>query len=165
MPPVETLPEDLRPLARRQAEELRDSRRDSDVEALIAELERLLAMERPPAQATPPGPRSIPTQAGQGDGPVRRNHAAWLGGALALIAAVFVAANLLRPLTTERDAEDAAARIETGPVPPSHKSAARNRLYTNRYSLSPRRGDAFPFAQDMGEAMLGFMRDNRHLLP
>ncbi len=41
----------------------------------------------------------------------------------------------------------------------------RDRLYTNRYGLSPRRGDAFPFAKDMGEAMLGFARDSRHLLP
>lgn len=41
----------------------------------------------------------------------------------------------------------------------------RDRLHVNRYSLSPRHGDAFPFAKDMGEAMLGFVRDNRHLLP
>jgi hypothetical protein len=40
----------------------------------------------------------------------------------------------------------------------------RERLHTNRYGLSPRRGDAFPFAKDMGEAMLGFGREHRHLL-
>jgi len=41
----------------------------------------------------------------------------------------------------------------------------RDRLHTNRYSLFPHRGDAFPFAKDMGEAMLGLIRDYRHLLP
>lgn len=116
MPPVESLPEDLRPLARRQAVELRDSRWDSDVEALIAVLERILAMDRSPFQATPPGRRSTPAQAGQGGSPVRRKHAVWLGGALALIAAVFLAANLLRPVTTVQGPEDAAARIETEPA-------------------------------------------------
>lgn len=48
---------------------------------------------------------------------------------------------------------------------PAAFACDRDRLHTNRHSLSPHRGDAFPFAKDMGEAMLGFVRANRHLLP
>lgn len=42
LPPADALPDDLKPLARRQAVELRDSRWDADVEALIVVIEKVL---------------------------------------------------------------------------------------------------------------------------
>ena len=116
MPPVEALPEDLRPLARLQAVELRDSRWDSDVEALIAVLERTLAAEGAPVRddsadrrATPSGMPPVASQTGI------RPYGIWLGGALALVAAVFVAAYLLRPDATQPRVEDAA--VHPAPAP------------------------------------------------
>lgn len=41
----------------------------------------------------------------------------------------------------------------------------RDGLKVTRHNLSPRRGDDFPFAREMGEAMQSFVRDTRHLLP
>ncbi len=41
----------------------------------------------------------------------------------------------------------------------------RDSLKVTRHNLSPRRGDDFPFAREMGEAMQSFVRDTRHLLP
>jgi hypothetical protein len=47
MPPPDALPEELKPLTRRQAVELRDSRWATDVESLLAILEHLDAAARP----------------------------------------------------------------------------------------------------------------------
>jgi beta-lactam-binding protein with PASTA domain len=61
MPAAQELPEPLARLARRQAVELRDSRWDSDVQELIAALDRALAS--PPASATSaetPAGRALP---------------------------------------------------------------------------------------------------------
>ena len=64
MPRAEELPEDLRPLVERQAFELDFRRFDADVERLVAQLRRLLAMDPPPPVPEPePAPepsRSIP---------------------------------------------------------------------------------------------------------
>jgi hypothetical protein len=40
----------------------------------------------------------------------------------------------------------------------------KDEKYQQRYNLSPRRGEGFPFAKDMAEAMVRFTRDHRHLL-
>jgi hypothetical protein len=53
MPPTDALPEELKRLTRRQAVELRDSRWDSDVEALISALEREASSAPRPAPAAP----------------------------------------------------------------------------------------------------------------
>ncbi|MGQ9685212.1 MAG: TIR domain-containing protein [Thiobacillaceae bacterium] len=99
MPQLESLPEDMRPLARRQSVELRDSRWDSDVEALIAVLERILALEHPYVQADAPARQARPARIGKEED--RRKHGVWLGGALALVAAVSAALYLLRPAATQ----------------------------------------------------------------
>jgi hypothetical protein len=49
MPPADALPDDLKPLARHQAVELRDSRWNAEVEALIAVIERVLTPATHPA--------------------------------------------------------------------------------------------------------------------
>ena len=53
MPPPDALPEELKRLTRRQAVELRDSRWDADVEALISALEREGGATPRPASAEP----------------------------------------------------------------------------------------------------------------
>lgn len=115
MPPLESLPEDLRPLARRQAVELRDSRWASDVEALIAVLERILAMEQPHAQADAPARLARPARVGKAQD--RRKHGVWLGGALALVAVVSAALYLLRPGATQTHVQEPAASSEPVPSP------------------------------------------------
>ena len=52
MPAVQDLPDDLKPLARRQAAELRDTRWDADTNDLVAVLERVLAGSVPVQSAT-----------------------------------------------------------------------------------------------------------------
>ncbi|MET0214219.1 MAG: TIR domain-containing protein [Vicinamibacterales bacterium] len=52
LPPLQALPEDLKPLVRRQTVELRDSRWDADTNDLIATLEALLGADPDVAQAT-----------------------------------------------------------------------------------------------------------------
>lgn len=47
MPRSEALPEDLKPITRRQAVELRDSRWEDDIQALIGVLERMAKQARP----------------------------------------------------------------------------------------------------------------------
>jgi hypothetical protein len=74
MPVAEELPEDLRGLTRRQAVELRDSRWEADIQALIGVLERVLEPTSPTAPI------------GGSDGKERK-RAAWAGkaGAAALL--------------------------------------------------------------------------------
>ena len=112
MPRAEALPEDLRPITRRQAVELRDSRWEDDIQVLIGVLERMATQAKPvPAHETE----------GQGD---RRDTVAWAwkGGVAALLlgAAIIGAA-----LISNRGANDAreAAR-PTSPVTLAQPAAA-----------------------------------------
>lgn len=75
MPPAESLPAELRTLTRRQAVELRDSRWEDDIQALIKVLERVLA------QTTPAAARATEKKDN------RRDTVAWAwkGGAAALL--------------------------------------------------------------------------------
>jgi beta-lactam-binding protein with PASTA domain len=87
MPPTDSLPEELKRLTRRQAVELRDSRWDSDVEALIAVLEKeakRTAAAQPPTVA-PPAVRGEPAGPDERRKPGRR---ALLWGIVALVAAL-----------------------------------------------------------------------------
>jgi outer membrane biosynthesis protein TonB len=74
MPPAESLPAELRTLTRRQAVELRDSRWEDDIQALVKVLERVLA------QTTPAAARATEKKD-------RRDTVAWAwkGGAAALL--------------------------------------------------------------------------------
>lgn len=75
MPPAESLPVELRTLTRRQAVELRDSRWEDDIQALVNVLERVLAQTTPaPARATEKKDNRRDTVAW-----------AWKGGAAALL--------------------------------------------------------------------------------
>lgn len=61
LPPTDDLPDDLRPLTRRQAVELRDSRWDDDIERLVHALEKLVAgAEAPPPPAAAGQSRAAP---------------------------------------------------------------------------------------------------------
>src|SRR5262245_25200918 len=51
MPPAQSLPDDLKALARRQATELRDTRWDADIADLIVPLERVLGAQSSVARA------------------------------------------------------------------------------------------------------------------
>lgn len=80
MPPTEALPEELKRLTRRQAVELRDSRWDADVAALISALERDAATGALPAPAQPPAVKEAV--------PKPRRQALFWGIGLALVAAL-----------------------------------------------------------------------------
>jgi beta-lactam-binding protein with PASTA domain len=69
MPPAEALPEALRPLARRQAVELRDTRWDADADFLLGVLKRVLGSE--PAAGAPSSPVDAALRKAE-PGPVRR---------------------------------------------------------------------------------------------
>ncbi len=144
MPPPDSLPENLQPIARRQALELRHERWSQDVEHLISALEGALDLtrrDRSHAHITPPTPER-PTQT-----PPRRG---WMVGGLA-VAAVIVIALLGYGLLPEKarspdghdsaqielDADEAAKQvsvksppepqpeIESTPPPAPPKPAAR----------------------------------------
>lgn len=92
MPEQDQLPEALRPLTRRQAVELRDSRWDADVEDLIASLER----SPEPAQATGsapaptgPAPGKASDQASDEDS-AGKTVLPWIAGAGALLTLVLL---------------------------------------------------------------------------
>ena len=88
MPPTDELPEELKRLTRRQAVELRDSRWDADVEALIANLEKLSAQ---PGTAPPPpaAPQAVrPEPLGQEE---RKPALLW---GIGVLAAVLIAVGL-----------------------------------------------------------------------
>jgi len=94
MPRAEALPEDLRPITRRQAVELRDSRWEDDIQVLIGVLERMATQARP-----------VPVDDTEGQGDRRDTVAwAWKGGVAALLlgAAIIGAA-----LISNRGANDA----------------------------------------------------------
>lgn len=101
MPAAEQLPEELRPLTRRQALELRDSRWDSDVEALIAVIERILAQApREDASASADISRQETRVAPTGTPPVGHMgpRKRWIGitvVGLGLLAVVIAATGLL----------------------------------------------------------------------
>ena len=106
MPPAESLPAELRVLTRRQAVELRDSRWEDDIHALIGVLERVM-------KSSPGVPASATAK--QDD---RRDVAAWAwkGGTAALLLAVGVIAYQMWP--HERDATpQPLTTTETQPQP------------------------------------------------
>jgi hypothetical protein len=43
-------------------------------------------------------------------------------------------------------------------------ACASGKRHVSRYNLAPRQGESFPFAQDMAQAMAGFVRENLHLM-
>src|SRR5687767_11092237 len=114
MPSADALPDDLTPLTRRQAVELRDTRWDADVDALIALLAKLLQVEppavplRPQIERQTPRPsaptdvlrepadridyRAIPARAS-----TRPQTARWSIGAVLLIALAVLMAGLVAP--------------------------------------------------------------------
>jgi hypothetical protein len=79
MPPTDALPEELKRLTRRQAVELRDSRWDADIAALISALERDAATGAPPAPVRPAATEAVHKP--------RRQALLW-GIGLALVAAL-----------------------------------------------------------------------------
>ncbi|HYN21764.1 MAG TPA: TIR domain-containing protein [Thermoanaerobaculia bacterium] len=99
MPPTDALPEELKRLTRRQAVELRDSRWDSDVEALIATLEKQAT--RPatalPPPAAPPAVRAEPAGPDEGRKPDRRVLLWGIVAIAAALIAVGVALSLRSP--------------------------------------------------------------------
>lgn len=112
MPRAEALPEDLKPITRRQAVELRDSRWEDDIQALIGVLERM---------AMPARPAPVDDTEGEGD---RRDTVAWAwkGGVAALLlgAAIIGAA-----LISNRGANDAReAALPPSPVTLAQPAAA-----------------------------------------
>jgi len=120
MPGADELPEDLRGLARRQALELRDSRWEADIQALIGVLERVLA---PAASPTAP-PRQTSEREGR-----KRAAWAWQGGAAALLLIGAVAGYRLwpderaaipekpaTPIATQTEPRPAAAQPDTPPT-------------------------------------------------
>jgi hypothetical protein len=87
MPLEEQLPEPLRPLARRQAIELTDTRWASDVGALVEKVKRT-------ARAGPAAPPSNPIHDEPARDARRRHWAIWAGvSALAILAMLFVRSN------------------------------------------------------------------------
>ena len=108
MPPTEELPEELQPLTRRQAVELRDSRWDADVEALITALDGKNAAQAgkavlPPGE--PPPDRVEPAGVETGWKPSRK---ALLWGMGAIVTAL-LAVGALRLFT----------RSQAGRLPPA----------------------------------------------
>ena len=93
MPPTDALPEELKRLTRRQAVEVRDSRWDADVEALIEALEKQAAragtVQPPPV--VPPAVRAEPAEPEAGSKPRRRSLLWGIGALAALLIAVGVA--------------------------------------------------------------------------
>lgn len=92
MPPTDALPEELKRLTRRQAVEVRDSRWDADVEALIAALEKQAARpgkELPPP-VVPPAVRAEPAQPEPGPKPRRRGLLLGIAALAVLLIAVGV---------------------------------------------------------------------------
>ena len=105
MPPTDALPEELKRLTRRQAVELRDSRWDADIEALVAALEReaartgaaLPAPVPPPARSgrpVPPPVRSAPVAPEAEQKPNRKALLWGIGGLVALLIAAGVIMSL-----------------------------------------------------------------------
>jgi beta-lactam-binding protein with PASTA domain len=99
MPSAQSLPEDLKPLARRQAAELRDTRWDADTNDLVAVLERLLpssssVQSAPTSASSSRRPEVVPRPAAAHDAGDRRRvrrlaAAALTVSALAAVAILF----------------------------------------------------------------------------
>lgn len=81
MPRAEDLPENLRPITRRQAVELRDSRWEDDIQALVGVLERVATQAKP-----------APVKETEGQGGTRAW--AWKGGVAALIGVAIIGGTL-----------------------------------------------------------------------
>ena len=106
MPRAADLPEDLRPITRRQAVELRDSRWEDDIQALIGVLERV-------ANKTTPEAYDVTAGQGGGDDTVAR---VWKGGAAALIAAAIIGGTLAWWPAERETAPEASAATEAQPA-------------------------------------------------
>jgi TIR domain len=139
MPSAQSLPEDLKPLARRQAAELRDTRWDADTNDLVAVLERLLpsssSVQSAPTSSSP-RPEVVPRPAAAHDAGDRRRvrrltAAALTVSALAAVAILFSTPSFLgsnfetNPLTqllnqlrpaTETASQGDGSRNVTAPV-------------------------------------------------
>jgi len=98
MPPTDELPEELKRLTRRQAVELRDSRWDADVEALIAALARDTAgAGKDRSRPAPPRARGESAGTEQEGKPVRRGLLWGIGALVAALIGVGVALSLWPP--------------------------------------------------------------------
>ena len=98
MPRAEDLPENLRPITRRQALELRDSRWEDDIHVLVGVLERMARPAQP-----------VPVQETKAQGNWRDTPAwVWKGGVAALLGAALIAGTLIW-WPTEREATPAAS--------------------------------------------------------
>jgi outer membrane biosynthesis protein TonB len=98
MPRAADLPEDLKPITRRQAVELRDSRWEDDIQALVDVLERMATQAQP-----------VPVQEAEGQGDRRDTRAwAWKSGVAALFGAALIAGTVTW-WPAEREATPAAS--------------------------------------------------------
>ena len=104
MPPAESLPAELRTLTRRQAVELRDSRWEDDIQALIKVLERVLAQTTPaPARATEKKDERRDTVAW-----------AWKGGAAALLLGAVILGGTL--ISNQWEPDERKAALQPSPA-------------------------------------------------
>ncbi|MBU1263808.1 MAG: TIR domain-containing protein [Gammaproteobacteria bacterium] len=101
MPPAESLPAELRTLTRRQAVELRDSRWEDDIQALIKVLERVLTQT--PARATEKKDERRDTLAW-----------AWKGGAAALLLGAVILGGTL--ISNRWGADEREAALQPAPA-------------------------------------------------
>lgn len=108
LPPEDSLPEDLRPLVRRQALDIADSRWRGDLQRLVATLSRVpgLSLRRPPPTPVPdPAPPPPPAPSG-GEG--RR----WLWGVAGVVGVVLMAGYAI-----QQNLGDALVDEEARPAP------------------------------------------------
>ncbi|MEA2560154.1 MAG: hypothetical protein QOH06_1658 [Acidobacteriota bacterium] len=141
MPPTDRLPEDLKRLTRRQAVELRDSRWDADVEALIAALERestRTATAQPPA-AVPPVVRAEPA------GPEPRPRSRALLWGIGAAVAIGVALLLWSPWSRDAELTSSFPRQEVGePTPAGERPDGGQMGEAPSEATRVDRGDAEP---------------------
>ena len=102
MPRAEALPEDLKPIIRRQAVELRDSRWEDDIQALVGVLERMAAQGKP-----------APVHDTEGQGGRDDTVAwAWKAGVAALVGAAIIGATLAWWPAAHENAPEPAAEAQ-----------------------------------------------------
>jgi hypothetical protein len=131
MPAADQLPDDLKPLARRQAHEISDRRWDFDVEQLFAVLGKIPGVERKQQTSTPPAPPTPTAAPPQVPPPSTGSGKKIALGAIGAVAVVVVIGVMLGgndstapeepPLALERGPSDDTEE----PLPPPAESARR----------------------------------------